>query len=152
MGLRLCSELLELLDGSGPLQVAGGEGDVLVLLRRAALPSFAQAVVLPEPCRPAIRITVGPLGAKTRSRPAPPISSVSSSLTALITVWPGLSASEISSPASRSLQRGGEVLDDLEVDVGLEQREAHLAQGLVDVVLGELAPRANIGEHALQAV
>ena len=40
------------------------------------------------------------------------------------------------------LERGGEVLDDLEVDVGLEQREPHLAEGLVHVVLGELA-RAN---------
>ena len=47
-------------------------------------------------------------------------------------------------------ERGGEILDDLEVDVGLEQRKAHLAQSLVHVLLGELAPRAHVAEHALQ--
>jgi len=37
-----------------------------------------------------------------------------------------------------------ELLDDGEVDIGLEQREADLAHGLVDVVLGQatLAPKA----------
>src|SRR3954451_11128399 len=67
---------------------------------RASLP---QAVVLPEPWRPATRITVGPGLANTRSRPAPPISSVSSSETILTTCWPGLSDSSTSCPVARSL-------------------------------------------------
>ena len=49
------------------------------------------------------------------------------------------------------LHRGGELLDDLEVDVGLEQRQADLAHGLVDVVLGQLAARADVGEGRLEA-
>ena len=46
----------------------------------------------------------------------------------------------------------GEVLDDAEVDVGLEQREADLAHGLVDVVLGQRAVRAHVGEGLLEAL
>ena len=55
--------------------------------------SLAVAVVLPEPCRPAIRITVGGRGEKLSPAEAPPISEVSSSLTILTTCWPGLSFS-----------------------------------------------------------
>src|SRR4051812_19228885 len=64
--------------------------------------SFPVAVVLPEPCRPAIRITVGGLLANTRSRPAPPISLVSSSSTSFTTCWPGLSDWSTSAPSARS--------------------------------------------------
>ena len=46
----------------------------------------------------------------------------------------------------------GELLDDLEVDVGLEQGEADLAHRAVDVRLGQLSPRANSGERLLQAI
>jgi hypothetical protein len=35
------------------------------------------------------------------------------------------------------------LLDDLEVDVGFEQRQAHLAHGRIDVGLGQLAARAD---------
>src|SRR4051812_41862836 len=67
---------------------------------RASLP---QAVVLPEPWRPAIRITVGPGLANAKSRPDPPISCVSSSETILTTCWPGLSDPSTSAPSARSL-------------------------------------------------
>ena len=110
------------------------------------------AVVLPEPCRPAIRITVGPLGAKTRSRPAPPINSVSSSLTALTTVWPGLSASETSSPASRSFSDAVKSLTTLKLTSASSRARRTSRRALFDVVLGELSPGANVGEHALQAI
>jgi hypothetical protein len=50
------------------------------------------------------------------------------------------------------LYRRGELLDDLEVHVRLEQREAHLAHRLVHVVLGQLAARADVAEGALEAV
>ena len=107
--------------------------------------SFAQAVVLPEPWSPAIRITVGPELAKARSRLAPPISSASSSLTIFTTCWPGLRLSSTPSPRQRSRDLRGELLDDLEVDVRLEQGEPDLAHGAVDVGLGQLAARANAG-------
>src|SRR3954465_7742569 len=43
-----------------------------------------------------------------------------------------------------------ELLDDLEVHVGLEQREADLAHGLVDVVLGQRPMGADVGERLLE--
>ena len=61
------------------------------------------AVVLPEPCRPAIRITVGGRGENVIPADWPPISDVSSSLTILTTCWPGLSCLVISIPSARSL-------------------------------------------------
>src|SRR5213076_2451780 len=48
------------------------------------------------------------------------------------------------------LHRRRELLDDLEVHVRLEQREADRAHCLVDVVLGELAPRADVAEGGLE--
>src|SRR5581483_7283907 len=65
--------------------------------------SLAVAVVLPEPCRPAIRITVGGREEKASPAEAPPISSVSSSPTIFTTCWPGLSLPTTSSPRQRSL-------------------------------------------------
>jgi hypothetical protein len=63
---------------------------------------LAVAVVLPEPCRPAITTTVGGRGEKERSRAAPPISSVSSSETIFTTCWPGLSWPITFAPSARS--------------------------------------------------
>ena len=142
----------ELLDRRGALGVAGGQSDALPLPRRACLASFAQAVVLPEPCSPAIRITVGPEPAKARSRLAPPISSASSSLTIFTTCWPGIEAVEDPRAQAALSHLRGELLDDLEVDVRLEQGEADLAHRAVDVGLGQLAARANAGERLLQAI
>jgi hypothetical protein len=48
------------------------------------------------------------------------------------------------------LDRRGERLDDLEVDVGLEQGQADLAHGLVDVGLGQRAVAANVGKGRLE--
>src|SRR3954447_17348786 len=53
-------------------------------------------------------------------------------------------------PETALLDGRRELLDDLEVDVGLEQREADLAHGLVDVVLGQRAVRADVGERLLE--
>ena len=46
----------------------------------------------------------------------------------------------------------GEAADDLERDVGLEQRPAHLAQRGVDVVLGQRAPAGQAREDAGKSV
>ena len=148
----LLAERLQLLDRRRALRVAGGEGRRSCPRRSGAWRAWRVAVVLPEPCRPAIRITVGRLEAKARSRPEPPISSASSSLTTLTTIWPGIEALEHACAEARSLDAGDELLDDLEVDVGLEQREADLAHRLVDVVLAQLAARAQVRQRALQAV
>ena len=59
---------------------------------RSSRASLAAAVVLPEPCRPAIRITVGGREANVMPGPrSPPIIASSSSWTILTTCWPGLS-------------------------------------------------------------
>ena len=50
------------------------------------------------------------------------------------------------------MHAGDEVLDDLEVDVGLEQREADLAHRLVDGVLVEPPGAAEVAEGALEPV
>ncbi len=50
------------------------------------------------------------------------------------------------------LHIGGELLHHLEVHVGLEQRQAHLAHGLGHVVLGELAPGTDVAEGLLKPV
>ena len=65
--------------------------------------SFAVAVVLPDPCRPAMRITVGGRGANATPALEPPMSAVSSSLTILTTCWPGFSWFSTSEPRQRSL-------------------------------------------------
>ena len=46
---------------------------------------------------------------------------------------------------------GDEVLDDAEVDVRLEQRQAHLAQGGIDVRLGNAAAATQAAEDAAQS-
>ena len=46
----------------------------------------------------------------------------------------------------------GEVARDLEVDVGLEQRQAHLAHGVLDVALGDLAVPAQPLDGLLELV
>jgi hypothetical protein len=43
--------------------------------------------------------------------------------------------------------RVGEVVDDLEVDVGLEQRCTDLAHGLADVLFGDLAATGEAAER-----
>ena len=64
--------------------------------------SFAAAVVLPEPCRPAIMITVGGLAEKLSGAALPPIRLVSSSATIFTTCWPGLRRPITSAPVQRS--------------------------------------------------
>ena len=110
------------------------------------------AVVLPEPCRPAIRITVGPgLGERQVAAAA------AHQLGELVgddlhDLLARVERREHVLPERPLLHRGRELLDDLEVDVRLEQREAHLAHRLVDVVLGQLAARADVAERGLKPV
>src|SRR5665213_3082991 len=64
--------------------------------------SLADAVVLPEPWSPASRMTVGGRLAYRIWRVSPPRMATSSSLTILMTCWPGLKLWESSSPTHRS--------------------------------------------------
>ena len=149
--LRLGPELLELLDSGGALQVAGGERDVAVILgdqlgelRAGGGLTGALETGDQDHGRPAGGEDEVPPGA-THQRGELVVDGLDHRLTGVERLR-DLFASE------PLLERRGEVLDHHEVDVRFEQGEAHLAQGLVDVVLGELAARADVGEHALQAL
>src|SRR3954470_2435394 len=62
----------------------------------------------------------------------------------------GVELADDLAPEAALLDGRGELLDDLEVDVGLEQRETDLAHGLVDVVLGQRPVGADVGERLLE--
>jgi hypothetical protein len=114
--------------------------------------SLAEFVVLPEPWRPAMSTTVGRLRRVGDAQ--------------------GLAAEglgELLEDDLLDLQRGVERprellahgtvadaalhrLDDRQVDVGLEQRQADLAEHLVDVGLGQPALAAQAGEDAVETV
>ena len=113
--------------------------------------SLAVVVVLPEPCRPTIATTAGlPLRWKTRS-PAPR-SSTSSSWTIFTTCWPAVRLCRTSCADGLLADARDEVLDDLEVDVGLEQGEADLAHGGIDVGLADPAAAGQVAEGRSQAL
>ena len=147
------ADFAELLDRGRALRVAGGE-------RRRVLPCVAEMLgELRAGGRLARALEAGHQDhgrARWRRRrgrgPAPPISSASCSLTTLTTIWPGSRLSSTPAPIARSLTSAMNCLDDLEVDVRLEQRQADLAHRLVDVGLGQLPARAQVGERALEAV
>ena len=113
---------------------------------------MAAVVVLPEPCRPASMITVGGRPANASRESPAPISATSSSWTILTTCWPGREALQHLRAERPLAHARDEVLHDLEVDVGLEQREADLAHRARDRLLVEAALLAQVAERALQAV
>jgi hypothetical protein len=84
-------------------------------------------------------ITVGGVLAKRRTRVSPPRMPTSSSLTILMTCWAGFSAWLTSAPRARSLTCAMNALTTGQRDVGLEQRDADLARGGVDVGVGQPA-------------
>mmetsp|Transcript_26561 Transcript_26561/g.57769 ORF Transcript_26561/g.57769 Transcript_26561/m.57769 type:complete len:237 (+) Transcript_26561:1560-2270(+) len=67
--------------------------------------SFPHAVVLPTPCRPAMRMTVGPRGATSSGAISVPISSSSSSLTNFTSCWSGRTPLITFVPIARSSMR-----------------------------------------------
>ena len=77
---------------------------------------------------------------------------VSSSWTIFTICWPGVRLFATSCPSARSLTAADEVLDDVEVDVGLEQRETDLAHRLRDRLLVERPARAEAAENGLKLV
>ena len=112
--------------------------------------SLPLVVVLPEPCRPAIRMTVGGCEANLKRAVSLPSSSINSSRTILMTCSVGESAVITSVPTALTRMCSIRSLSDVEVDVGFEQRDADFAQGFGDVFFGERALAAKVLEGALQ--
>ena len=97
-------------------------------------------------------MTVGCFEVKTSREPPEPISAVSSSWTILTTCWPGVTDFRTSWPIARSRTLRRELLHDLEVDVGFEQRKADLAHRAGNRLLVERPALPEIAESALQPV
>ena len=91
-------------------------------------------------------ITVGGFLANCSRRVSPPRIATSSSLTILMTCCAGLSALADLLAARALLDRGDELPHHRQRDVGLEQRDADLARGRVDVGVGQPALAAQVGE------
>ena len=85
-------------------------------------------------------------------RVSPPRVAISSSWTILMTCWAGLRLADRSAPTHSLADAADEVLDDLEVDVGLEQGDADLPQDLVDLGLAQAAAAPEALEDPLEAV
>ena len=112
------AERLELVGGGRPVRVGGTSSGRRPCLTRLA--SFAADVVLPEPCRPTRAMTAGlPLRWNVRS----PALSRADELVVddLHDLLAGVQAPRTSAPTAFLADARDEVLDDLEVDVGLEQ-------------------------------
>ena len=74
---------------------------------------------------------------------------MSSSRTMRVTSWAGESCCSTLAPTACSLTRSVNSLDDRQRDVGFEQREADLAEGGFEVVLGQMPFAAQLLEDAL---
>ena len=66
--------------------------------------------------------------------------------------WPGVRLVATSAPSARSLTPIDEALDDRQGDVGLEQRDAHFAQRLGDILFGHAAAAAHELHRAAEAL
>ena len=77
---------------------------------------------------------------------------MSSWWTMSMTCWAGFSACVQLGADGALADAGDEAADDLEVDVGLEQGEADLAQDLVDLGLAEAALAAEALEDPVEAI
>ena len=119
------------------------------LSQAASLPAV---VVLPEPCRPAIRMTVGGCEANLKRAVSLPSRAISSSRTILMTCSEGERAVRTSVPTALTRICSIRSSDDVEVDVGFEQGHADFAQGFGDVFFSERALAAEGLEGALEFV
>ena len=113
--------------------------------------SLALEVVLPEPCRPAMRMTAGGCVARLSALFSSPMMRTSSLLTVLIKAWSGESFRLTSWPTAAFFDGLDDFFDDRQGNVRLNQRHAYVAQRLGDVFFGDAALAAQFFEGALQA-
>ena len=147
----LLAELDELVDRRGTLQVGGDERRLLALLREqerelAGGGGLARALQACEEDRGGRPLREGEAGVgraeEVRELLVHDLHDLLARREALLHVL-----------AQRALAHPrDELLDDAEVDVGLEQREAHLAHGAGDRLLVEDTAPAEVAEGALELV
>ena len=107
-------------------------------------------MVLPDPCRPAISTTVGGCEANFSLAVSLPRISTSSSRTNLDDLLAGRKRGQHLLADGLVLDVVDELLDNFEVDVGLKQRQADLAQRLLHVFFVEGGLAAQGLERALK--
>ena len=149
---RLAADLDELVHRRRAVDVAGRQRDVHAVLLAQVTGELGAGGRLSGALEAGHQDHGRPRLGERELASRPPITSASSSQTIFTTCWPGFRESSTSCPSARSRTVLGELLDDLEVDVRLEQSQAHLAHRLGDVVLGQLAARADIVEGCLEPV
>ncbi len=79
-------------------------------------------------------------------------SSTSSSWTIFTICWPAVRLPRISGADGLLADPPDDILDDLEVDVGLEQGQPDLARGRIDVRLADPAAAGQVGERLAQSI
>ena len=149
--LDLLAELLELVDRRGPLQVGGDETRAAALLpqqerelrRGRRLTRALQAGEQDHRRRPA---------RERKLRAAGPHQGGQLVVDGLHDLLARLQALQNLLAKGALAHLGDELLDDLEVDVGLEQGETDLAHGPGDRLLVELSAPAKVAESALESV
>ena len=149
--VELLAELLELLDAAGRARSAATSAGEWPSLRSSSA-SLAAVVVLPEPWRPASRITVGGRLAKRELGIAAAHERGQLLVDDLHDLLPGREALRHVRAERPLAHARDELLHDLEVDVRLEQGQTDLAHGAGDRVLVEPAPAADVVQRSLEAV
>ena len=150
--LELAAELLELVDRGRALEVGGDEAGLAALLAQQQRElgggrRLARALEAGEQDRPSAAAP-----AKASRESPEPISVGQLLVDDLHDLLAGREALQ-HLRAERALAHArDEVLDDLEVDVGLEQREADLAHRARDRLLVQASLLAQVAERALKAL
>ena len=108
-------------------------------------------VVLPEPCRPISMMTVGGWGAIASRCPRAAEQLDQLVVHDLHDLLPRRQRLEHVLADGLLADAVDEALDDLEVDVGFEEGHAHLAEGLLDVLLRQPAESAEPVEDTREA-
>ena len=148
--LDLSAELLELVDRRGPLQVGGDERGLL-----PGLPEQKRELGGRRRLARALEAGHQDHGRRLPEREARVAGAHQRGqllVHDLHDLLAGVEPLQHVLAARALLDLGDEVLDDLEVDVGLEQRETDLAHGLRDLLVVEPALAAEVAERVLELV
>ena len=151
VGAGLRADLDQLLDGGRPVDVAGGDGHRGAVLLAQVAGELAGGRRLARALQPGHQrrrsAAAGENDKLARGAAHQLGQLVGDDLHHLLA---GVELADHVGAERPLLDRVGEALDDLEVDVGLEQREADLAHRGGDVVLGQRAAPADVGERRLE--
>jgi hypothetical protein len=152
VGARLLADLDELVDRRRAVYVARGQRDVHAVLLAQVAGELRAGRRLARALEPGHQDHGRPRLRRDEVAAAPAHQRGELVADDLHDLLAGVERLEDVLPERALLDRSGELLDDLEVHVRLEQRQPHLAHRLVDVVLGQLAARADVAESGLKPI